>query len=340
MNDAAKHFFSRPPSIKLPTPEGLYIDTTAPGTPTRKKKAVRFSEEVEDITALLSEPPPTPTEIFSSPMIATFTDGTSPFTPSSLGDGDEEINSDDSSATLVSPFIDPNLEEEGTTDGFKEEFISYWAVSSFSSSSSDDSESDSDDDMDDLHYYNADTAADHDGIRILCTDPNGLTSFPPLQPCPSGGQYYGDDNEDEDEVMKSPTYYEHLWGSSDEMIVDAEVIDVADELQDLVDEVEREYAEGAWRTSFSALSPVAEEAPEPSKPVPQWAWLTDSNSFPVVRPGSTGAFRHGQSKLRQSVSASDGQDKQDEEETARNQRPAQSGSTVTTTVAMVGVSYL
>lgn len=256
----------------------------------------------DSLPALLAEPPPTPTQ--AGLKLGGRTEGYS-FV---LGPGDDESGL----AGVKSPFSIPDeyrVDEEGR--GEEEDFISYWSFSSSSDSSSDTSSdsSDSDDDeedemlartrdeMMDLRQY------DGDPVRILCTDPNGLTSFPSLQAFPGDHGVDGSILEDQEEVDGAGRL-DHAaeiaeMGKTALAGGDSGGGSVTMDLLEAVEAMGSEYAgEGAqewWRSSSSSSV---------QRPLPSWAWLRSSNTFPKYRLGPKD-LRHGPSKLRLACSAAD-----------------------------------
>lgn len=284
---SASRLFSGSSTTTMNTPEGLCLDTSAAGS---GMVLEADQNDFPHLSALLSEPPPTPTKADLS--LNAFAEGTSFIIGLSDGEDenedeneDEDAGSDDSAKTLVSPFADP--EDPYDDEAEPGDMVSYWSFSSSSSSSSSSSaDSDSSSELAELDFQ-----YDKDPVQILCTDPNGFTSFPSL-----------------------PSYPD-----TDEMIFREELLEAdKDEAQELiraVEEVEIEYA-GTW-----------------ARPLPRWAWLSSSNSFPLYNLGPSD-LRHGHSKLRQACSVMDGADTDGRDSTRS------SHSKTTQELAMVGMGFV
>lgn len=265
------------PPITLTTPEGLtrldHIDGSC-SSGREPPRALALNP------ALLSEPPPTPAR--ADLTIDAFAEGYSLV----IGPSDEEDGDDGGAGMLGSPFADPDddVEEEE-----EEDYISYWSFSSSGSSS----DSDSDDDDDGIGAAEIMEFGQYDGdpVRILCTDPNGLTSFPSLEPYPGdhhgggGGDAFG--GEELGEAAAEAADKAASTGNSATL-----------ELLEAVEAVESEYAGGGWWRSSSSSSSQG------ARPLPSWAWLRSSNTFPMYRLGPND-LRHGPSKLRLACSAAD-----------------------------------
>lgn len=246
------------------------------------------------LSPLLSEPPPTPTE--EDLTLDTFIEGHSLV----IGPSDDEDSNDSS----TSPFADPADYYYDESPPL-EDFISYWSVSSSSDSSSD-SDSDSDDDGMDFRY-------DQDrAVEILCTDDaSGFTSFPPLP-------YPEDDGDGDGDGDGMAAFRSELACAEEARAYDSKDVTAA-ELMGAVEAVERDYARGGW--SFT-------------RPLPRWAYLTSSNSFPVLGLGPND-LRHGHSKLRYASSAAAEEDIGDWESSKLASR-----NNMTVEVAMGGVTFL
>lgn len=285
----SRRTFRSSTAVNAPGGLGMRLDTFTAGS---VKLLEADQEDQPRLSPLLSEPPPTPTKADLS--LNAFAEGTSYIIGPS---DDEDAGSEDSAKTLVSPFADPEDSEYmyDEVEPSPPDLVSYWSFSSSSSSSSPSSAASSSSDSDsESEEAEMDFAYDKDPVKILCTDPNGFTSFPSLPPYPDAG-----------ETMA--TFREEL--------LEADKVEAAQELVRAVEEVESEYA-GMW-----------------SRPLPKWAWLSSSNSFPLYNLGPND-LRHGHSKLRQACSVMGGADT-DGKDSTRSGR-----SNTMQEVAMVGVRFL
>ncbi|KAF3770402.1 hypothetical protein M406DRAFT_349196 [Cryphonectria parasitica EP155] len=216
--------------------------------------------------------------------------------------GEEE---QDAKTTPVSPFADPKdmdyrmmgLQDEPEGE---ENMTSYWE---FSDSSTSDTSSDSEEDEDEEDEM--DFIYDHEERRKirLAEISDGLISFPAFDD-PHHNKRMGVVGHDTNTTITTKAAAAAVAAAavaSSSFFADMDPEDVRDaeellmdedddegDLIDAIEAVEREYAnDSSW-----------------ARPVPQWAWLRASNSFPVFHLGPTD-FRHGRSKLRMAVSAAD-----------------------------------
>lgn len=284
--------------------------------------------------ALLAEPPPTPTRESSGERDGWAGDGegrglTLEAFPDEgyslvIGPSDEDGEHVRGSG-LVSPFADPEEEDQEEEE---EDFISYWSFSSSSSASSseeedddekddDEEEEERDDDEEEPEFPRLRRYDSHAPVRIVCTDVDGLTSFPSLPPC-------AEDDDGDDMVysvggrepltapmmMMTPPgkLYRHRHGTGMSERGTAEHQEDVDDKDDqqgpdsvtmeLIEAVEAVQSDYQHDAETWAWTTCGGRGP----PRPSWAWLRSSNSFPKYRLGPND-LHHGPSKLRMAWSA-------------------------------------